>query len=237
MHPAAAKLKADETRVDDANIKRQDAIQVQGVEPDTPLKMARGSYFPPDADRKMDLDFHRIIAGNENEWGVVNAPVDTLKSVMKERLANEERMKFHQYILQANGDATPEQLARLEEIIPDLFKDREEWINDTMDILKRWELIQLRGPRTTDEWVLVYMVHTGRVKIPKVVHDGDEKTRYNRAPWNPRQRTLYNWEKTKLPTDYMDLRKNFYSKGSSSVEFNAAGLPNTSWLKYRGDAE
>lgn len=81
----------------------------------------------------------------------------------------QELWRFEKYLEQMFPPDHPQSGKILKEWFPDYYERREKALDEKFNLQKRWSKLQLFGPRTADDVMLMYAVDTDRIKIPTEV--------------------------------------------------------------------
>ncbi len=78
-----------------------------------------------------------------------------------------QRADFESWLMSQVDYSSPEKVAYWKEKFPRLFEARESLWKDQQEIQSRFALIQMRGPQDEDDYILIYMLQRGLLKLPK----------------------------------------------------------------------
>lgn len=86
----------------------------------------------------------------------------------------------------------PAQQRIVEKMMPEYFESREKQIDEVADLQKKIAYLRLHGPRTKEDMFLIYMIYTGKLKVPKGAiwapdqwYEGENGNDLNRGLFNP----------------------------------------------------
>lgn len=152
-----------------------------------------------------------------------------LLNVIKQQRKDADYVKFDTWI-QENFDITdPVTLRLLNEINPDFLHIRQSEIERQYDMAKRYELINLRGPRNQDDLILLWQVNSGMVQRPKLAMTlendaGKVQTEIKRGFLNTRRYAVFQTAKDDYKKNHLGREK----LGSRAMRTNGAAPGNKS---------
>lgn len=113
------------------------------------------------------------VAGVGNNWVVPFEQSDA--AYLRRKRDAAEKAAFDVWVNQKFDLADPAQNIMLQNIAPELYKRREEIIDQQQDLVSRYAKLRLRGAKSLEDLQFEWMIETNRVELPQ-------------GPiWNPRE--------------------------------------------------
>lgn len=147
-------------------------------------------YMPQDRERDTRFELKQDLLKNRGNYQATVPFGEKDLRYLQEKQKVQERIEFDNWFSQL-FDTTDVNNARLaQQIYPDFYNAREEFIDRQAELQKRMAKIKLRGPRDLGDLQLIYLLQTGDIKLRdvplwKLDESDGEKDRYNRGLFNP----------------------------------------------------
>lgn len=97
-------------------------------------------------------------------WTVPYTESDAAYEMRKR--TDDEQARFDAWIMQKYDLSDPAQNLMLQQMVPSLFKRREELIDSTQDLITKYAKSRLRGAKSEDDLRLEWLIETNRLELP-----------------------------------------------------------------------
>lgn len=173
---------------------------------DFPVKISA----PDDRDTAKELKADMAATNNGvSPFGQVHATDEDFEYLAQKR-DQIERFGYQKFLAKSFDLTNPAERELLEKVAPDYYKSREEEINQQAELQKRLAHIRLRGPRSEEDMMTLWAIHTKRIPMPEGplwdpaswTTTSSEQGSFNRGLFNPRRlfpkdskMSGHNWDK------------------------------------------
>lgn len=133
-------------------------------------------HVPTEKDRQMQLASRYMQSEDPSAKNTRIMLDEGTRQWLVEKDKQAAAVDFERYILNtmqkqggAGGRFNQDVYDSLQSVYPELVEKRRQYINTVADVQKMLAKMKLQqGPRTRDEWVLQYMIDTGKITVPDV---------------------------------------------------------------------
>jgi len=130
----------------------------------TDFPLVKTPFDPYDDIANIKAQYANGVAAGTN-WTI---PFEQADAAWLQRKRNaEEKASFDSWIMQRFNTTNPTENMMLQSIAPDLYRRREQIIDQQQDLVSRYAKLRLRGPKTIDDLKFEWLLETGRISLPK----------------------------------------------------------------------
>ncbi len=202
--PTAAKIKGVK------NVNRDKDIREEMTQIDKEAKSAVTRFRPPqtleNADAGLGVSFPRRIFADDSER---DSYIEWKRNAKKE-VYGEKRLEKEDYEYEKDKDrnvqyaqwlnwaetyfnlADPAEQRIVEQLMPEYFDERAKQIHEVAELQVKIAELMLRGPRSKDDLFLIWLINSGKLKVPKGAiwapdkwYAGQDGNNLNRGLFNP----------------------------------------------------
>jgi hypothetical protein len=133
----------------------------KGVQLETGAENKISPRFPAQYFKHTDKDDRlKLLEGIATNYGKnFNIPLeDWVLNYYEDKKKALEYAQFEKWIQNTYDLSDPNHVRLLQEVHPEYFKIREDYITSQLELVKRFELVKLRGPQSREDLIFVYML-------------------------------------------------------------------------------